>query len=261
MDLGESAFLSDAGVLVERGQGFELTSGFNVDLTFGLDNWPLPPPTFFIDAGDRFRVTAFAALRDQLPVSLGEIASRLGFLGGSLENAEIETLSASATAQFASGPSRLTLDDLNSAAFDVLAGATGILEGVLPFATGAGLEEDVDDGDIELGEAGANFLAAALEVGLPDSAGNFVVATPNELLRMLGQLGEWLGALSTSEILDLTIPFAGSTTLGDVLDRLGIPRAETKLCFVNGRQRDLDHCVCADDEVGLFPPIAGGSGY
>lgn len=57
------------------------------------------------------------------------------------------------------------------------------------------------------------------------------------------------------------VELPGAATLGDALDRLGIPRAETKVCFVNGRQRELDHCLCEDDEVGLFPPIAGGDGY
>jgi len=78
-------------------------------------------------------------------------------------------------------------------------------------------------------------------------------------VRVYATLRQYLPATPLGGSVPLELPAAA--TLGDVLDRLGIPRAETKLCFVNGRQRDLDHCVCADDEVGLFPPIAGGSGY
>jgi molybdopterin converting factor small subunit len=50
------------------------------------------------------------------------------------------------------------------------------------------------------------------------------------------------------------IDFPESTTVGDVINQLGIPSKETKIFFVNGLIRDLK----PGDEVGIFPPIGGG---
>ena len=227
MDLSESALLNGAGVFLEHGQGFELTSGFDLDLTFGLENWTTAgvdgPRTFFVDTGQRFDVTAFASLKDELPVELDDIATRVGFLGGDLgDTAGIASLRASANADFAGGDDRLTLTELEAIDF-LVSNATGTFDGDLPFETGAGLEADVDDADdvglIDESDVGTalNFLDAALDVELPSQLSSFTLATPSELLRMLGQLGEWLSSLGTSDILDLEIPFAGNTTLGDVL--------------------------------------------
>jgi molybdopterin synthase sulfur carrier subunit len=40
--------------------------------------------------------------------------------------------------------------------------------------------------------------------------------------------------------------------------RLHIPLAEMRLSFVNGRSQETDFRLHTGDEVGLFPPIAGG---
>ncbi len=50
----------------------------------------------------------------------------------------------------------------------------------------------------------------------------------------------------------------GAATVGDILDRLAVPRAEVKLVFINGRHAAMDTPVNDGDRVGLFPPIGGG---
>ncbi len=47
-------------------------------------------------------------------------------------------------------------------------------------------------------------------------------------------------------------------TVTDVLQQLGVPHDEIKLCFVNGRQRELDYCLSDADELAIFPPVGGG---
>ena len=48
-------------------------------------------------------------------------------------------------------------------------------------------------------------------------------------------------------------------TVGEALEELGIPLAETKTCFVNGVQRGFGFQLKEGDELAAFPPIAGGS--
>ena len=56
--------------------------------------------------------------------------------------------------------------------------------------------------------------------------------------------------------IDLDLPEGG--TLSTLVDQLALPEGEVKLTVVNGRLRELDHCLQPGDEVGIFPPIAGG---
>ncbi len=50
----------------------------------------------------------------------------------------------------------------------------------------------------------------------------------------------------------------GAGTVGDIVDRLAVPRAEIKLVFLNGRHAGMDSPVEGGDRIGLFPPIGGG---
>ena len=56
--------------------------------------------------------------------------------------------------------------------------------------------------------------------------------------------------------IELDLP-EGSTLL-TLLDHLDLPEREVKLTVVNGRLRETDYRLQPDDEVGIFPPIAGG---
>lgn len=55
---------------------------------------------------------------------------------------------------------------------------------------------------------------------------------------------------------DVEVP--ADTTLCDLLNLLKIPPEETKITFVNGIIHELDWKLESGDEVGIFPPIAGG---
>lgn len=45
----------------------------------------------------------------------------------------------------------------------------------------------------------------------------------------------------------------------DLVEVLKLPATEVKSVFVNGRSRSLDWALSAGDEVGIFPPIGGGT--
>jgi sulfur-carrier protein len=47
-------------------------------------------------------------------------------------------------------------------------------------------------------------------------------------------------------------------TVGDIVDRLGIPKETVALIFINSRHCKFDTAVNDGDMVGLFPLIGGG---
>lgn len=49
------------------------------------------------------------------------------------------------------------------------------------------------------------------------------------------------------------------TTVGQLIERLPIPPELARVIFVNGTRQELDWVLQEGDEVGIFPPIAGGS--
>jgi molybdopterin converting factor small subunit len=48
------------------------------------------------------------------------------------------------------------------------------------------------------------------------------------------------------------------TTWQALIVTLGIPETEAKQCFVNGIVQRSNRALEDGDEIGLFPPIAGG---
>jgi molybdopterin synthase sulfur carrier subunit len=48
------------------------------------------------------------------------------------------------------------------------------------------------------------------------------------------------------------------STLEDLVNLLELPKEQIKVMFVNGRARGTDFVLAPGDEVGIFPPIAGG---
>lgn len=54
------------------------------------------------------------------------------------------------------------------------------------------------------------------------------------------------------------IEIAPGVSIGEILDRIGLPREKAKLIFVNGIKGDLETPLQGGERVGLFPPVAGG---
>ena len=52
---------------------------------------------------------------------------------------------------------------------------------------------------------------------------------------------------------------AGST-IQDLFEKLDIPEDEVKLVYVNHRRVSEEYVLESGDQVGIFPPIAGGKG-
>jgi sulfur-carrier protein len=75
-------------------------------------------------------------------------------------------------------------------------------------------------------------------------------------VRVYAGLRRHLPHLGLGESEQMEIPHGVS--VGELLDRLGISRAEAKSCFVNNLKQDLDHRLQDGDEVAIFPPIGGG---
>lgn len=53
-------------------------------------------------------------------------------------------------------------------------------------------------------------------------------------------------------------PLTPGETLGQLVERLGIPPADVTLRFVNGKAMEPEHVLADGDRVGLFPPVGGG---
>jgi molybdopterin converting factor small subunit len=50
----------------------------------------------------------------------------------------------------------------------------------------------------------------------------------------------------------------GGSTVRGLLENLGIPVAEAKLVFVNGKKASPAEVLNHGDRVGIFPPVGGG---
>jgi molybdopterin converting factor small subunit len=48
------------------------------------------------------------------------------------------------------------------------------------------------------------------------------------------------------------------TTVGDIVQKLGIPEKEVTLIFINGRHGGLSSALHEGDTLGMFPPVGGG---
>ena len=55
-----------------------------------------------------------------------------------------------------------------------------------------------------------------------------------------------------------TRPYAASPLIGEIVDELGIPRAEVGVMMVNGRNAELGDRPADGDVLAIFPVIGGG---
>lgn len=53
-------------------------------------------------------------------------------------------------------------------------------------------------------------------------------------------------------------PVTAGTTVGDLIDRLEIPRGLVKLIFVNATNKTVDYRIKGGERIGIFPPVGGG---
>ena len=74
--------------------------------------------------------------------------------------------------------------------------------------------------------------------------------------RLYATLRKYRPGLGHGEAVSVEMP-DGSRVI-DLLDKLGVPRDETKQVFIAGRQKPFDYVLQEGEEVGIFPPIAGG---
>lgn len=77
-------------------------------------------------------------------------------------------------------------------------------------------------------------------------------------VRLYASLRKYQPGLGHGESLQVQLP--EGSRIADLLDRLGVPKNETKQVFVNGRLQVSDYVLKDGEEVGIFPPIAGGKG-
>jgi sulfur-carrier protein len=59
---------------------------------------------------------------------------------------------------------------------------------------------------------------------------------------------------------EMELDVATGTTVGSLIAQLGIPDGTVRKAFVGGLARDESYVLQPGDEVGMFPPIAGGAG-
>lgn len=55
-----------------------------------------------------------------------------------------------------------------------------------------------------------------------------------------------------------TLDLPPGTTVGDVIQKLGIPEKEVTLIFINGRHGEPSSELHHGDTLGMFPPVGGG---
>jgi molybdopterin synthase sulfur carrier subunit len=53
-------------------------------------------------------------------------------------------------------------------------------------------------------------------------------------------------------------PIEPGTTIGQIVDRLKIPRSQARLVFVDNVKADLERTLSGGERVGIFPPVGGG---
>ena len=51
---------------------------------------------------------------------------------------------------------------------------------------------------------------------------------------------------------------SGRPTVGDICDRLAIPRGKVRVVMVDGKARSMDHPLSGVERIGMFPPLGGG---
>ncbi len=74
--------------------------------------------------------------------------------------------------------------------------------------------------------------------------------------RVYATLRRYLPEETAHNPMELELP--DGTTVGELLNHLGLPQDAVKVVFVNGRHAEFEQVLADGDRVGIFPPVAGG---
>jgi molybdopterin synthase sulfur carrier subunit len=75
-------------------------------------------------------------------------------------------------------------------------------------------------------------------------------------VKLFAALGRYFSDAAPGIPFEMQLP--EGATGADLVDRLKLPHKEVKVFFVNGRARSIDWPLEPDDDVGIFPLVAGG---
>jgi molybdopterin synthase sulfur carrier subunit len=75
-------------------------------------------------------------------------------------------------------------------------------------------------------------------------------------VKLFATLRRYRPGLDLGEAFPVELP--EGSTVGDLVQRLGLPGEEVKIVFVNALFRDRAHVLADGDEMGIFPPVGGG---
>jgi molybdopterin converting factor small subunit len=75
-------------------------------------------------------------------------------------------------------------------------------------------------------------------------------------VRLYAFLAERVSGVRSGTRMEIILP--EGSTVGTLVDQLALPKDIVKLAYVNGLMQKLDYRLQPEDEVGIFPPIAGG---
>ena len=75
-------------------------------------------------------------------------------------------------------------------------------------------------------------------------------------VRLYANLGKYQPEHASGEA--LVIKLDDEAELGDLLNKLKIPREEVAIAMVNGKSERESYIIQDKDRIGIFPPIGGG---
>ena len=75
-------------------------------------------------------------------------------------------------------------------------------------------------------------------------------------VRLFATLRRQYPDLDVGEAMSVDLP--KEATVGQLVEKLGLPEKQVKVIFVNGTIRKESYHLSDGDEVGIFPPVGGG---
>ncbi len=78
----------------------------------------------------------------------------------------------------------------------------------------------------------------------------------NVKVKLFATLQRYQPDIAAGESFEVTLP--ESSSIGDLIEKVGIREREVKITYVNGRARSEMYRLKEGDEVGIFPPVGGG---